>query len=277
MWQKRAPSMKKDRSFEIDFAGLDVIASALLHLDQPPAPGLGVVDIVRDTSNADGVGNKLDLVLHTGRQLSSLGILVDVHLLGPASDDKNRNVTRVEHPRLENINTTNVENASVGLETSCEILLGQSLVDGVLSFREPKLQRLNITLDIGLENFGQDVLAQLHKEVLHVEAGVVFANLLDDLGGLVLGEETADLVGDTSSSGDERIFGLLVDSLQAENVLNDLVGVAEIPPCLLPGGILVDNDVGSGAEIRVSTIDQRSRRTLLLLGIFLKDLRALAG
>lgn len=188
-----------------------------------------------------------------------------MNFLSPASDDENRNVTRLKHPRLENINTTDVENASVGLETSLEVLLGQSLIDGILGLREPELQCFNIALDVRLEDFRKDVLAQLHKEILHVEAGVQFAKLLDDLSGLVFGEETADLVGDTPSSGDEGVFRLLVDGLQAENILDELVGVAEIPPCLLPSGIFVESDVGSGTET-VSKSTRYVRRICSYLG-----------
>ena len=57
MWQYR---VKRDR-----IALLDVVTGSLLQLDQSPAPSLGVVDFIRDTSQSDGVGDQLHLVIRT--------------------------------------------------------------------------------------------------------------------------------------------------------------------------------------------------------------------
>ena len=67
---------------------LDVVASTLLHLDEAPTPGLGIVDILRNASDANGICHKLDLVLHTRGQLVRLRVAVDVDLLCAAGDDE---------------------------------------------------------------------------------------------------------------------------------------------------------------------------------------------
>lgn len=47
---------------------LNVVTSSLLQLDQSPSPSLGVVDIFGDSSETNGIGDQLHLVLHTSSE-----------------------------------------------------------------------------------------------------------------------------------------------------------------------------------------------------------------
>ena len=91
-------------------------------------------------------------------------------------------------------------------------------------------------------------------ERLKLEVRVHFAELLDDLGSLVLGEEASHAVGDAAGCANERVLGLVVDALQAKDTLHHGRRVAEVLPRLLPGGILVNRHVGAGVGIFVEDL-----------------------
>lgn len=99
-----------------------------------------------------------------------------------------------------------------------------------LGCREPRLQDFNIALDVSLEDFRKDVGAHFGKERLELEVRVHFAEFLDDLGSLVLGEEACYTVGDAARGADEGVLRLVVNALQAEHALHHRRRVAEVLP-----------------------------------------------
>lgn len=228
--------------------GLVVVLSALLHLNKTPSSRLWVADVLWYTGDTDGVRHQLHLILHAGGELARLCVAVDVHLLCPAGDDEDGDFTRVQHACADNVDVADIEDLAVRLEAGGEVLLRQGLVHGVLRLGKPELERLNVTLDVGVEDLGQNVFAELLQEGLRSEAGVHCAELLNDLGRLVLGEPSSNLVRDESRGLDEGVFGFAVDLAGAEESLGELVRVLELVPCLLPGSVLVDRDVGAGAS-----------------------------
>src|SRR4051794_35126050 len=167
--------------------------------------------------------------------------------LGPASDDEHRDVTGIQNTGMRNVNATNIEDATIRLEAGGGVLLGKGSVDVVLSIREPKLQSLNVSLDVGIEDFGEHVIAHFPQERLHLEVGIDLPELLDDLSGLVLSEEASNLVGYAAGCTDKGVLGLVIGFLHAEELLHHGIGVLEVTPRVLPGSVLVDGDVGTSA------------------------------
>lgn len=194
----------------------DVVPTTLLQLDQSPASGLRVVHILWHSGNTDGVSDLLHLILHARSKLASLLVAIDMDLLRPAHDDEHRDIARLQHAGVQNVNVTDIQDSAVRLETVLGVLVHQRGVDLELSGREPELENLDITLDVGVQNLREDVLAHFLQEGLELEAGIHFTELLDHHGSLVLGEKAGDAVGDGAGGGDERVFGLVVNRLHVE-------------------------------------------------------------
>lgn len=220
-----------------------VIPCALLKFNQSPPACFGVVDVLGYPGDTDGVCDLLDLVVHAGCQLSRLGVLVDVDLLGPAGKDEDWNFTGLEQLSIQDVDASNVDDLAVRLESSSLVLLHQRRVHRVLGRGQPLLQHLDVTLYVSVQNFWEDVFAHLGEERLHLEVGVHLAEPLDDHGGLILGKETCDAVGNTTSSLDNCVVGLVVDALHAEETLGELGVVLPLAPNLLVLGVLVERDV----------------------------------
>lgn len=226
----------------------DVVPSTLLQLDQPPTSGLGVADILGQTCDTNGVSDLLDLVFHTRSQFTSLLAPVNVHLLCAAHDDEDWNVTRFKQTCVEDINISDIHNTTVRLETLCGVLLHQCGVNLVLGSRQPLLEDLDITLDIGVQHLGQNVIAHLCQEWLDLEGRIHLTELLDDHGHLVLSEETGDPVRDTTGGADEWVLGFGVGALKGEETLHGLAVITELSPRLLPLGVLVEGDIYTSAR-----------------------------
>ena len=209
---------------------LDVLSCALLEFNQSPSASFRVVYVLGKSGHSDGVCDLLDLVFHTRSQLASLLVLVNVHLLSTAHDDKDGNVTRLKQACVEYVDVADIQDATIGNKAVLGVLLHQSGVDLVLCCAQPLLEYLGIALDVGVKDFRKNVLAHLLQPRLHLEAGIHFAELLDDLGCLVLGEEASHAVTDTAGSRDQRVFGLGVGVLESEEALHSLAAVAELAP-----------------------------------------------
>ena len=91
----------------------DVIPAALLQLDQSPASGLRVVHILWQPRDTDRISDLLHLVLHTRSELATLLVTVNMHLLSAAHDDKHRNLTRLEHPRVQHVDVPDIQDLSL--------------------------------------------------------------------------------------------------------------------------------------------------------------------
>jgi hypothetical protein len=185
---------------------LDVLSCALLKLNQSPSASFGVVYILGKSGNSNGVCDLLDLVFHTGSEFTSLLVLVNVHLLCTAHDDKDGNVTRLEKACVEDVDVANIQNTAVRYETVLGVLCHESGVDLVLCCTQPLLENFGITLDVGIKNFGKNVLAHLLQPGLHLEARIHLAELLDNLGCLVFCKETSDAVTDTAGGRDQGVL-----------------------------------------------------------------------
>lgn len=214
----------------VEVVSLDVLSSALLEFDQSPSASLGVVYILGKSGYTDGVCDLLDLVLHTRSQLASLLVLVHVHLLCTAHDDEDGDITRLKQTCVEYVDVADIQNATIGHETVLGVLLHESSVNLVLCCAQPLLENLGITLDVGIKNFRENVLAHLLQPRLHLEAGVHFAELLDDLGCLILSKEASHAVADTTGGRDQGILRLGVGVLESEEALHGLAAVAELAP-----------------------------------------------
>ena len=235
----------------LSLAGLIPVSPALLHLNQPPASRLRVVDVFGNAGDADSVGDKLDLVLHTSSELVCLGVAVHVDLLCSAGNDENRDITRVKHPCPQNVHVPDIQDTAIRFHAGLQVLLRKSLINGVLRSRQPELQSLCVALDVSVQDFWENVFAKLLQEGLNGKVGVHGAELLNDLCGLVLGKEASDTVRDAAGSGDKRVLRLFVLALHGEDALDKLVGVAEVSPRLLPSSILVQRKVrSSSASVR---------------------------
>jgi hypothetical protein len=209
---------------------LNVLSGALLKFDQSPSASFGVVYILGKSGHTDGVCDLLDLVLHTRSQLASLLVFVHVHLLCTAHDDEDGNVTRLKQTCVEYVDVADIQNATVRHETVLGVLLHESGVDLVLCCAQPLLENLSVALDVGVKNFRENVLAHLLQPRLHLEARVHLAELLDNLGCLVLGKEASHAVADATGGGDQRVLGLGVGVLESEKALHGLAAVAELAP-----------------------------------------------
>jgi hypothetical protein len=186
----------------------DVISRALLQLNQPPAACLGVGHVLGHPRHANGVCDLLHLVVHAGRQVARLDVLVYMHLLRAARDDEDGNVTGLDDARRKDVDVPDVEDAAVALEAGGRVLLHECLVHLVLRRAEPELQRLRVALDVRVQHLGQDVLAHLLQEGLDLEARVHLTELLNHHGRLVLCEEAGHAVGYGARRRDQRVLGL---------------------------------------------------------------------
>jgi hypothetical protein len=153
-----------------------------------------------------------------------------VDLLGTAGDNENGDVTGIQDTGVRDINTTNIQDAAVRLETSGGVLLSERSVDGELSIRKPELQSLNIALDVGVKNLREDVFTQLALEFLHLEVGINLTESLDNLSSLVLGKEASNLIGDAAGCADEGVLGFVVNVAEAEQLLHHRIGILEVAP-----------------------------------------------
>ena len=171
-----------------------------------------------------------------------------MYLLSSACHDEHGDVTWFKHSSVQNINMSDVENFAVRFQTGFGVLFHERGVDLELCGREPKLEDLDVAFDIGIEDFREDVLAHIPQEGFELEVGVDFAELLDYLGGLVLGEEAGEAVGDGAGGGDERVLGFFVGVAHAVDALEELGIFFEVVPRLSPRGVFVESDVGAGAE-----------------------------
>ena len=177
-----------------------------MQLNQPPSIRLGVRNFIRQTSDSDGVCDLLHLVLHTGLELLRLQIAVNVHFVRPAGDNEYGDVPRVQDTGLENVDTSDIQDLSVQHQPVSGVLLVQRSIDIELGIREPCFKGRSVTLDISIEDLWEDVFAEFTQEWLELEVGVNLAHLADNHGGLVLGEETGETVGDVAGGLDEWVF-----------------------------------------------------------------------
>lgn len=206
---------KKERGFKApDFPRLNVISTSLLQLDHPPSAGFGVVNILGYSGNADGVSDQLDLIFHARSQLIGFLVAIDMNLLSAASDDEDRDVTWIQHTCVQDINMPDVEDAAIGFQSGCRILLRKGSVYVKLGIRKPELQSLDIALHVSVQDFRQDVLAHFAQERFDLEIGVHLSELVDDHCVLVLREESRNTVRYVSCSSDQRIFGFVIGVLQ---------------------------------------------------------------
>lgn len=140
---------------------LDVIAVRLLQFDHTPTSGLRVVDVFRYSRHTDGICDELNLILHTGSELVRLCVSVDVDFLGTAGDDEDGDIAGIKHAGVSDVNVSDIQDFAVGLQSGSGVLPREGFVDVVLGFREPELECLAVTLDVGVEDFGKDVFTQI--------------------------------------------------------------------------------------------------------------------
>lgn len=253
----------------------DVIPSALLQFDQAPSASLGVIHVFGHPSDADGVSDELNAILHAGGEFVGLDVAVDVHFLRAAGDDEDRDVARFEEAGGEDVDVADVEDAAVGFQAGDGVLLREGGVDLELGGGEPELEGFDVALDVGVQNLGEDVFPHLPQKGLDLETGVHFPEFLDHARRLIFREKVGEAIGDASCSRDQRILRFIVRRFEREERLHQAAGVLEIAPRLLPGGVFVDGDVRPRAGISSAryTQDLGSKRQQAaarnLLGIFL--------
>ncbi len=130
-----------------------------------------------------------------------------MHLLCAARDDEHGDFAGLEHARGEDIDVADVEDAAVGLEARGRVLLRQCAVDLELGGREPELEGFGVAFYVSVQDLGEYVFAHFAQKGLDLEARVHFAELFDNHGGFVLGEETGDAVGDAAGGRNEGVLG----------------------------------------------------------------------
>ncbi len=224
-----------------------IIPRTLLQLNQAPAPRLRIIYILRDTGNANGIRNLLDLIVHSRREVAALRVTVHVHFLRPAGEDEDGDFAWFEELSVEHVDAADIDDFAVRHESCRLVLLHECCVDGVLCCGEPLLEHLCVALDVGVEHLGENVFAHFSEEGLHLEVGVHFAELLDDHCGFVFGEEAADAVGDAARRGDEGVVGFVVDGFHAEEALGEFGVVFPFSPDFFVFCVFVESYVGSRA------------------------------
>ena len=200
-----------------------------------------------------------------------------MNFLCSTADDEDRYLSWFEHAGREYIDVPNVKYAAIRFEAGSSVLLGQGRVNLVLRGGEPELKGFDVTFDVGVQNFRENVFAHFAEERFDLEGGVHFTKLFDDSSSFIFGEKASDTIRDAAGCGDKRVFGLVVCRFKGEEGLHDSVGIFEICPCLVEFGIFVQRNVGSGTYTEVSDIRINHFLTYdSLLRIFLHLLHPLA-
>ena len=137
---------------------------------------------------------------------------------------------------------------------------------------QPHLESIQITLDIGIQNFGQYIFSHIPQKGLnlsrHTKSALVFQNstwatgfrewqrrydpiftnrkrrvhlseLLNHEGRFILRKETCNPVTDASSGGDDRVFGLLIRRSEGEKGLHHWIVVPKFFPLGVKQGVFV--------------------------------------
>ncbi len=100
-----------------------IIPGTLLQFYQAPAPRIRIIDIFRYPCHPNSIRDKLDFILHPGRELVCFRISIDMHFLRAAGDDEDGDFAWLEHSRCEDIDVADIKDAPVRFETRGCVLL----------------------------------------------------------------------------------------------------------------------------------------------------------
>ncbi|EDK41227.2 hypothetical protein PGUG_05326 [Meyerozyma guilliermondii ATCC 6260] len=172
-----------------------------------PAFGDAVVQFFGYSREHHGVSAQLNVVFSSGCNFSSFGLTEKMDFSGTAAHHHNRNLIRLKHFAGNNVNSTNVQNATIGEES----LLDKSLIIGLpyikWCFAKPLLEDFIVVLNVCVQELRNNVVGQSSGKVCNAEAGIDLTKSLNNLGLLCFGKKTGDFLHHGSDECNQPVFG----------------------------------------------------------------------